>query len=119
MSSVGMPVEIDSKAVKKQVADWIARIKKLHLELDHWVQGYPNAAVTRGTIKQVIEPVMKQFRVAAQDVPTYTVFVDKKWRISFVPSAMWMVGANGRINVTTNVRQHTLYDLGGRDVCAQ
>jgi hypothetical protein len=115
MLSIDAPLEIDGRAVKKKVADWTARIKKLHLQLDDWVQGYPNALATRGEMKQVVEPLMKRFHVAAQSIPTYTVFVDKKWRIAFVPSAIWILGANGRIDITTNVRQHILVDLGGRD----
>jgi hypothetical protein len=115
MSTIATPEKIDAKAVKAKVTDWIARLKKLYSNLDDWVQDYPNAAVTRGAIKQPIEYLMKQFHVAPRNIPTYTVTVDEKWRVRFIPRALWTVGANGQIDILTNIRPHTLADLGGQN----
>jgi hypothetical protein len=52
---------------------------------------------------------MRQFGIAPREVPTYTIFKGKH-RIAFVPSALWVAGANGRVNITTNVKQHVLVD---------
>lgn len=35
--------------------------------------------------------------------------------MSFVPGPLWILGANGRVNVSTNRRQFVLVDLGGKD----
>ena len=118
MPTIKTPSKIDAKAVRAKVADWTTRLKSLYSQLDDWVQGYPGASVIHGEIKQSIEPLMKQFQVAASYIPTYTVVVDKKWQIAFVPSAVWIVGANGRIDITTNVRHHILFDVGGRNGAA-
>jgi hypothetical protein len=115
MPIVKTPSKIDAKAVRAQVADWTARLKSLYSQFDDWVQEHPGATVSRGEIKQSIEPLMKQFHVAPRQIPTYTVVVDEKWRIAFVPSAVWIVGANGRIDITTNIRHHMLFDVGGRN----
>lgn len=108
---------MDAKQVRARVADWIARLERLYAQLDEWVKEMPDTTISRDAVDQVIEPLMKQFKVPAQPIPTYTAFVQKKWRVAFVPSALWIVGANGRVNITTNVRQHILFDLGGRN-CA-
>ena len=52
---------------------------------------------------------MRKYGVPPREVPTYTVFKDKQ-RIAFVPSALWVAGANGRVNITTNLKQHVLVD---------
>ena len=88
MPTIKSPPRIDSKAVKLRVADWTARLKRLYSQMDDWVLAYPNAVVSRGEIQQVIEPLMRQFGVAAKNIPTYTVVIDNKWRIAFVPSAL-------------------------------
>jgi hypothetical protein len=106
---------VDAKRVKDRVTDWVKRLDKLYAQLDVWVQGVPDVRVERNSVQQVIEPLMERFAVPPRDVPTYTVFVDKKYRIAFVPSVVWIVGANGRVNITTNVRQHSLVDVGGEN----
>lgn len=106
---------VDAKRVKDRVADWVGRLERLYAQLDKWVQGVPDVRVERDTMQQVIEPLMERFSVPPRNVPAYTVFVNKKYRIAFVPSAVWIMGANGRVNVTTNVRQHILVDLGGEN----
>jgi hypothetical protein len=106
---------VDARRVKDRVADWVGRLERLYAQLDEWVRGVPDARVERDTMQQVIEPLMERFSVPPRDVPAYTVFVNKKYRVAFVPSAIWIIGANGRVNVTTNVRQHILVDRGGGD----
>jgi hypothetical protein len=106
---------VDAKRVKDRITDWVARLERLYAQLDEWVQRVPDVRVERDTIQQVIEPLMERFSVPPRDVPTYTVFINKMYRVAFVPSVVWIVGANGRVNVTTNVRQHTLVDAGGEN----
>lgn len=108
-------LDVDAKRVKHRVTDWVSRLERLYAQLDEWVQEVPDVRVERDTMQQVIEPLMERFSVPPRDVPAYSVFVSKKYRIAFVPSALWIMGANGRVNVTTNARQHILVDLGGEN----
>jgi len=106
---------MNGRQVRARVADWISRLERLYAQLHEWVKELPDTTTRRGVLEQVIEPLMMQFKIPPQAIPTYTIFVEKKWRIAFVPSTLWIVGANGRVNITTNVRQHILFDLGGRN----
>jgi hypothetical protein len=60
------------------------------------VKGYPNATISRGKTKQLIEPLMRQFNIPAAEFRTYTVLLENKRRITFIPYAIWPIGANGR-----------------------
>jgi hypothetical protein len=97
-------------SVKARIEDWVKRLNALFESLDEWTAGVPEARVERNHMQQQIEGSMEQFSVKAQNVPTFTIFIGKN-RIAFVPSALWISGANGRVNVTTNYRQYALVDL--------
>jgi hypothetical protein len=105
--------KVTKSQVEARVRDWIRRLNELYARLDKWMPNDPAAKVRKEHLVQVIEPLMSQFRVAPHRVPTYTVLIGRR-RIAFVPSALWVIGANGRVNVSTNARQHILVDLGGQ-----
>lgn len=100
--------------VRARIADWVRRLNRLFDQLERWAADVPNARVERDEIDQSIEEMMERFKVHARRIPTLTVFVGRN-RIAFVPSALWISGANGRVNVTTNYRQYALVDMGGVD----
>ena len=97
--------------VKERVANWIQRLTALFDQLENWAAAVPDARVARDHMPQQIEEMLARFSVSVRAIPTLTVFVDKKYRVAFVPSALWITGANGRVNVTTNFRQYALLDL--------
>jgi hypothetical protein len=97
--------------VANRIDDWVSRLSCLYDSLDEWMESISHDRVERGTLRQTVEPFMRQFNIPPRDLPTYTIFQGKK-RIEFVPSALWVAGANGRVNVTTSVKQHILVDRG-------
>jgi hypothetical protein len=104
--------KLTKNQVEARVRDWVRRLNELYALLDKWMPNDLAAKVLRGRLLQVTEPLMSQFKVAPHEIPTYTVMIGKR-RVAFVPSVLWMVGANGRVNVSSDARQHTLVDLGG------
>ena len=100
---------MNTELVKQQVEDWIVRLNQLYDKIDRWLVTIPHDRTRRETLKQSLEPRMREFHVPARDVPTYTIFKGNR-RISFVPSALWVPGTNGRINLTTIAKQHILVD---------
>jgi hypothetical protein len=103
-----------AQRAETRITDWIKRLNSLFDQLDAWSADVPGARIERSEMDQQIEGLMEQFAVKARKVPTFTVFLGKN-RIAFVPSALWIVGANGRVNVMTNYRQYALVDLGGKN----
>jgi hypothetical protein len=103
--------QISLQSISERIDDWVSRLNRLYDTLDDWLASIPHDRVKRGTLLQAIEPFMRQVNIAPRELPTYTILQGKK-RIAFVPSALWVAGANGRVNVTTNVKQHILVDRG-------
>jgi len=106
-----MMTKVTKASVDARVRDWMRRLNALYSQLDQWLPDRSNLRVIKEPLNQVIEPLMSQFKVPPRQIPTYTILIGKV-RIAFVPSALWIVGANGRVNITTNRRQHILVDVG-------
>lgn len=103
--------------VVQRVGDWIARLNALYGQIEVWYELLPparNRQLLRGSILQRDEALMQQFEITPQMIETRSIIYDRN-RVSFVPSALWIVGANGRVNVTTADRQYPLVDFGGRE----
>ncbi len=57
---------------------------------------------------------MTRFDIEPETVPAIAIILGKH-RISFVPIGLWVIGGNGRVNITTNNNQYILIDSGGYD----
>ena len=101
---------VTASTVRARIDDWIKRLNAFFDTLEKWTTEVPGAHAHRDNMEQQVEGLMRQFSVKAQKVPTFTVCLAKN-RVAFVPSAIWISGANGRVNVTTNYRQYALVDL--------
>jgi hypothetical protein len=101
--------EISSEQVSERIDDWVCRLNALYDKLDDWLASIPHDRVKRDSLKQPAEPLLRQFGIARRNVPTYAIYKGKA-RVAFIPSVLWVAGANGRVNVLTNKRQHILVD---------
>jgi len=98
-----------------RIDDWIARLNQLFAQVEEWRQRLSYETDGHcGEMLQRNEELMIKFDVPPRQVPVYTV-IHKKKRLSFVPKGLWVIGANGRVNITTNKNLYILVDLEGRD----
>jgi hypothetical protein len=104
-------VQMSPEYVSERLDDWVSRLNGLYDQLDLWMAQIPYDRIQRDALRQAVEPFMRRFHIQPRKVPTYTIFVGNR-RVSFVPSVLWVAGANGRVNATTNVKQHILVDRG-------
>src|SRR5579864_2286044 len=107
-------IQVNSQHVLDCIDDLELRLRRLYDTLDQWMESIPHDRIERGRQRQTVEPLMRQLHIAPRDLPTYTIYQGKK-RIAFIPAALWVVGTNGRVNVTTNKKQHSLVDRGDQE----
>ena len=104
---------MNKQNVERRVDDWIRRLNGLFDDIEQWRAGLPEETTSQpGNVTQRLEDPMKDSGVEPRELPTYTILFGKR-RISFVPSALWIIGANGRVNITADGKQYMLVDLGG------
>jgi len=106
---------IDRERVEKRIEDWVLRIKKLYAEIETYYENLPTLSdsptreILRGSILQTVEEPMERCDVLPRMIPTLSILYGKI-RVSFVPRGLWILGINGRINITTNTQMYILVD---------
>ena len=109
--------ELRKSDVVQRLEDWQDRLKKLFDQIDQWrVQTLPNVESSRDRTFQIEEELMRKFGIKPGTVPTYTITQGSK-RLSFVPSGLWIIGANGRVNVVGGKKEFMLVDMAEPGSC--
>lgn len=109
--------QITQDYIITRLKDWKNRLDKLFADVEQWCNDLPedqHKEILRGSMLQGEEELMEKFDVQPGMVPTIAVLYGRN-RVSFVPAALWVIAANGRVNVTTNEDQYILVDLGGKE----
>jgi len=103
------------RRVEQRVRDWRRRLLGLYAEVEGWTRHMrARASVKRDVVRQRQEQMMRDFGVAPRDLPTLIVHTDDR-RIEFAPSCLWILGANGRVDVSVGDTPYTLFDMGRED----
>jgi len=97
----------DKTYFEERITEWRLRLEALYSQVRGWTP--PDWIVDPGQILQRQEEIMRRHGIVASSLPTLTLLRGKS-RVSFVPSALWVIGADGRVNVTTNTAQCPLVD---------
>jgi len=94
--------------VMRRVSDWINRLQDLKELFEKWL---PNGMqiVDRAPVK-MHEELMRKFNVPAQNVPTFEVVQGSNRVMRFQPKGLWIVGANGRVDLVTGHGSWILVD---------
>ncbi|MGH7199051.1 MAG: hypothetical protein ACREJB_00495 [Planctomycetaceae bacterium] len=101
--------------VQSRVSDWKKRLIQLFREIEEWAKAHPEQPeIIHSTIRQHQEYPLTQFKVPPADLPTLTLRFSNR-EVRFVPHALWVLGANGWVDVVEGTHATTLVDKGGKD----
>jgi hypothetical protein len=107
-----MTTEIINKTdIEKRIDEWIKRLNCLFDQIDLWIKSLSNYEGKKSKAFQIQEELMVRFNVKPKEVPCYTIFFQGQKCAIFIPNALWIIGADGRINLTVNEKQYILLDL--------
>lgn len=123
MSATIEPKErMTKRRVQARLRDWERRIDALFAQIEDWTKHMRDRlSVSKGVRQQRNEQMMREFGVAPRKLPTLTVHGLRR-TIELVPSCLWIIGANGRVDVsvvdpsvkdTKSASYYTLFDMGG------
>ena len=103
------------RLVEQRVRDWRRRLRELFTQIEGWTRHMRGpASVGRGTVQQRNEQMMREFGVAPRQLPTLTIECDDH-RVEFIASCLWILGANGRVDVSVDGAPYALFDMGRQD----
>lgn len=106
------PRIIDHDYVVGRIADWEKRLNALYSNLETWTHNIGAVEIRRTEVPQAREELMQKFDVDPRNLPAIAIKFNNN-RLSFMPMGLWVIGANGRLNIKTNKNHYILVDFGG------
>jgi hypothetical protein len=76
-------------------------IKKLYTQIEEWVEDKPDFSIKVGTPTGIYEELMANFDVPAGQIETINIFNKKGITASLKPRGLWIIGANGGIDINS------------------
>jgi len=102
---------IDAKHVERRVDDWEARLNGLYGMIGAWLSDDWEAR--RGASVRMHEKMMREFGVAARQMPTLELHGRTGGVARLKPDVLWIIGHNGRVDVKRDGRSYLIVDAAG------
>jgi hypothetical protein len=90
---------MDNKYIQKRVDDWKKRINNLYDNIAQWIEYDSNFKIRRINDLSMYEELMANFNVPATKIESADILYKNKLILTFKPYGLWIIGANGRIDL--------------------
>lgn len=101
--------KVDKSHVEKRVKDWKKRISDLYSTIKGWTKQTDYSIRTGGKVT-MYEELMAQFNVHPVEIDTADIYKDEKIALTIKPKGLWMIGANGRIDMLSTHGSYMIVD---------
>lgn len=99
---------VDVEHVRRRVEDWEARLNGFYAKIGEWL---PDGWEARRGVPVVMHAkMMQRFGVEAKQLPTLELHSRTDRVIKLVPDALWIIGANGRIDLKGDGGRYIIID---------
>ena len=102
--------KIDKRHIEKRVRDWKKRVADLYATIKLWLKNSEYSLVI-GQKSTMFKEQMSRFHVPKTDVDTADIYKNKKFVMTIKPNGLWVIGANGRIDILTMKGNYLLIDF--------
>lgn len=102
--------EIDRGQLEKRIEDWESRIQGLYRDIEKWLGDEPEYSVRRKGHVCMYEELMDQFNIPEKQMPVLEIIKEGKPAATFKPKGLWVIGANGRIDIFSKSGSYILVD---------
>ncbi len=102
-------LEIDKSYVQRRVDDWIKRLEELRALIAAWAG--QNGWKTSDLTVAMDEELMQNHNIPAKQVPGLTLTGPKNELVSLKPKGLWVIGANGRVDLYSPKGAYLLVDI--------
>jgi len=103
--------EINKPHIEKRVRDWIRRVNKLYSFVRNSLSNIEGVECKTTKKVTMYEELMQTFDVPPTDIPILDIYKENILIASFKPLGLWVVGANGRIDILTKLGGYILVNL--------
>ncbi len=100
--------EIDRDHIVRRVEDWVHRVDELYQQIAGWLPaGWTERRI--GAV-HMHEELMKKFGVPARELSMLQLLHDGKPSAQIEPRGLWIIGANGRLDLFSGPRHYVIID---------
>lgn len=107
--------EIDKPYIESRIADWIQRIDDLYTFVKGATDNINGIKYKKNKKVVMHEGLMQNFHVTPVDLPILDIYKEQKLVMSFKPIGLWVLGANGRIDILTQSGAYILVDIAEKN----
>ncbi|NQV18002.1 MAG: hypothetical protein HQ534_05605 [Armatimonadetes bacterium] len=100
--------------VQKEVTYWIKRVYNLYTVIQEWLIDKPEYKLVVGRPIMMFEELMQLYGIKPQEVNTADLFKDNYLLLTFKPKGLWIIGANGRIDIISRKGNYILVDYSNK-----
>ena len=93
--------EINKEYIESRVSDWRNRITNIFSLVKNYCSNYPQIELVENKTTRMYEELMQKYDVSPADLPVLELRKNKELLASFKPMGLWVIGANGRIDILT------------------
>lgn len=111
--------EIDKPYIESRVSDWLKRIDDLYESVRTNLSNSRNVKCATSRTMMMHEELMRKFNVPSVHVPILDVIKNDKILVTFKPVGLWVVGANGRVDILSEKGAYILVDTAGKGRAAE
>lgn len=101
---------IDKSYVEQQVEEWKQRIDSLYSFVQNSIASMNDVSFDKNRQTTMNEALMREHHVNPQTVPILDIYKSGQLVASFKPVGLWVIGANGRIDILTEKGAYILVD---------
>lgn len=97
--------------VERRADDWVRRVNDIRAQVSRWLADWPQCEVSSAGSMEMHEEQMRHFKVAPRHLEAFEISCRGKRVIKFIPRGLWVIGANGRIDIVTKLGSFVMADL--------
>jgi hypothetical protein len=103
-------IEPTAEEVRAQVEHWLGRIDELYSAIETWAAGQ-GWRIEDGEPVPVEDERLERLAIGPVQQPTLVLHAPTGQRVSIRPKSLWVIGANGRIDIFAPGRVYVLIDV--------
>lgn len=105
--------KLTREQVELRVGDWLERLRNLRAQIEEWLYQpeFELLVIEDREPATMNEELMQRFGVRPREMPVFDIKSGSQRVMRVLPKGLWIVGANGRVDLITRTSAPILADL--------
>lgn len=106
-----MSSQITKEHLVERIKDWKERISNLYKMINTWLEEKQGYSIRISDKVNMYEELMKRFGIEQQFLDVADIYKDNKIILTIKPVGLWIIGANGRIDLISKDGSFIMVDI--------